>query len=66
LAGIFKQRVEHQRPRLGDGLLHGQHADEVIADAQMIALGLDVRVDHLVVEKLRVTAACPQCASRRS
>ena len=25
----------------------------MIADAQMIALGLDIRVDHLIVEKLR-------------
>ena len=49
----LQQRIEHQRPCLGDGLFHRQHADEVIADAQMIALGFDVRIDHLVVEKLR-------------
>ncbi len=49
----LQQRIEHKRPRLGDGLFHGQHADEVVADAQMVALGLDVGVDHLVVEKLR-------------
>ena len=50
----LEQRIEHQRPGLGDGLLHRQHADEVIADAEVIALGFDVGVDHLVVEKLRV------------
>jgi hypothetical protein len=49
----LQQRIEHQGPRLRDGLFHRQHTDEVIADAQMIALGLDVRVDHLIVEKLR-------------
>ena len=49
----LQQRIEHQGPRLGDGLFHRQHADEVIAHAQMIALGFDVGVDHLIVEKLR-------------
>ena len=64
--GNLQQRIEHQRPGFADGLLHGQHADEVIAHAEMIALGFDVGVHHLVVEKLRVLAACLQCASRRS
>ena len=49
----LQQRVERQGPRLGDGLFHRQHADDVIADAQMIALGFDVGVDDLIVEKLR-------------
>ena len=49
----LQQRVEHQRPRLGDGLFHRQNANKVVADAQMIALGFDIGVDDLVVEKLR-------------
>ena len=49
----LQQRVQHQGPRLGDGLFHRQHANDVIAHAQMIALGFDVGVDHLIVEKLR-------------
>ena len=49
----LQQRVEDQGPRLGDGLFHRQHADDVIAYAQMIALRFDVGVDHLIVEKLR-------------
>jgi hypothetical protein len=53
LAGIFSSCVQHQRPRLGDGLFHRQHTDKVIADAQVIALGFDIGVDHLIVEKLR-------------
>ena len=55
--------VENKRPRLGDGLLHRQHANDVIADAQMIALGLDVGVHNLVVEKLR---GCGLPAMRQS
>ena len=53
VARDLQQGVQHQRPRLGDGLFHGQHADNMVADAQMIALGLDIRVHHLIVEKLR-------------
>ena len=49
----LQQRVEYQGPRFGDGLFHRQHPDDVIADAQMIAFGFDVGVDHLIVEKLR-------------
>ena len=49
----LQQRVQHQGPCLGDGLFHRQHADDVIADPQMIAFGFDVGVDHLIVEKLR-------------
>ena len=49
----LQQRVEHQGPRLGDGLFHRQHADNVIAYPQMVAFGFDVGVDHLIVEKLR-------------
>ena len=49
----LQQRIERQWPRLGDGLFHRQHPDEVIAHAQMIAFGFDVRVDDLIVEKLR-------------
>ena len=49
----LQQRIERQGPRFGDGLFHRQHPDDVIADAQMIALGFDVRVDDLIVEELR-------------
>ncbi len=49
----LQQHVEHEGARLGDGLFHRQDADDVIAYAQMVAFGLDVRVHHLIVEKLR-------------
>jgi hypothetical protein len=49
----LEQRIQHQRTGLGDGLLHGEHTDGVIADTKIIALGLDVGVDHLIIEKLR-------------
>ena len=48
----LQQRIERQGPRLGDGLFHRQHPDDVIAHAQMIALGFDVGVDDLIVEEL--------------
>ena len=53
VGGDLQQRVEHQGPRLCDGLFHRQHTDDVIAYAQMIAFRFDVGVDHLIVEKLR-------------
>ena len=49
----LQQRIERQGPRFGDRLFHRQHPDDVIAHAQMVALGFDVRVDDLIVEKLR-------------
>ena len=49
----LQQRIKDKRSRLGNGLLHRQHADDVIADTEMIAFGFDVGVDDLVVEKLR-------------
>src|SRR5580658_7072668 len=48
----LKQRVEHQRSCFGDSLLHRQDANDVVANSQMMAFGLNVRVDDLVVEKL--------------
>src|SRR5208283_5659423 len=56
------QRIERQWPRFGDGLFHGQDTHDLIAHAQMIAFGLDVRVDDLIVEKLcglRLTRNAP-------
>ena len=49
----LQKRVQHQGPRLVDGLFHRQHTDDVIAYPQMIAFRFDVGVDHLIVEKLR-------------
>ena len=46
VARDLQQSIEHQRPCLGDGFLHRQHADEVIAHAQMVALGLDIGIDR--------------------
>ena len=66
IARNLEQRIEHQRPCFGDGLFHRQHADEVIAHAQMVALGLNVRIDDLIIEKLRALRMLRQCASRRS
>ena len=43
LAWNLQQRIERQGPRFGDGLFHREYADDVIADAQMIAFGFDVR-----------------------
>ena len=57
VGGDLQQRVQHQGPRLCDGLFHRQHADEVIADAQVVALRFDIRVHHLIVEKLRMLRA---------
>src|SRR5258705_4305753 len=52
VARNLEQRIEHQGPGLPDGLFHRQHADEMVAHPQMIAFGLDVRIDRLVIEKL--------------
>ena len=52
VGGNLEELVEHEGPGLADGLFHREHAHGVVAHAEMIALGLDVRVDHLVVEKL--------------
>ncbi|MGC2367180.1 MAG: hypothetical protein WA555_19395 [Candidatus Sulfotelmatobacter sp.] len=49
----LQQRVQYQGPRLGDGLFHRQHTDDMITDPQMIAFGFDVGVGHLIVEELR-------------
>jgi hypothetical protein len=49
----FQQRVQRQGPRFSYGLFHREYADDVIAHAQMIAFGFDVRVDDLIVEELR-------------
>ncbi len=35
------------------GLLQGQYSDEMIANTQMIAFGLDCRINNLVVKELR-------------
>jgi hypothetical protein len=48
----LEQCVQHERPRLCDGLFHRQHADDVVADAQMVAFGFDVGINYLIVEKL--------------
>ena len=40
----LQQRVEYEGTGLGDGLFHGQHADEMIANTQMIALGFDIEL----------------------
>jgi hypothetical protein len=40
-------------PGLCDGLFHRKDADEVIAHAEVIALCLDVGIDHLKIEILR-------------
>src|ERR1035437_6682540 len=49
----LQKRVQHQGPRLVDGLFHREHTDDVIAYPQMIAFRFDVGVDYLIVEKLR-------------
>ena len=49
----LQKRVQHQGPRLVDGLFHRQHTNDVIAYPQMIAFRFDVGVDYLIVEKLR-------------
>jgi hypothetical protein len=49
----LEEPVKYQRPRLGDGLFHRENADEMIADAEVVALRLDVGIDHLIVEVLR-------------
>ena len=49
----LQQCIEHQRPGLRDRFFHRQHANEVVAHAQMIALRFDIRICDLVVEKLR-------------
>jgi hypothetical protein len=46
----LQKYVEHEGTRLGDGLFHRQHADNVIAYAQMIALRFDIGVHHLIVK----------------
>jgi hypothetical protein len=45
--------VQDERPGLSDRLFHRQDAHKVIADAEVIAFGFDIRVDDLIVEKLR-------------
>jgi hypothetical protein len=52
LAGIFSNSSSTAGRGLGDGLFHGQHAHDVIADKQLVAFRFDVGIDHLVVEKL--------------
>ena len=52
-AGILSNASSTRGRVSRDGLLHRQHADEVVAHAQMIALRFDVGVHHLIVEKLR-------------
>jgi hypothetical protein len=49
----LQQCVQHARPCLRDGLFHRQRAADVVADAQMVALGFDVGIHYLIVEKLR-------------
>jgi hypothetical protein len=48
----LQQCVQHERPRLRDGLFHRQHAADVVADAQLVVLGFDVGIHYLIVEKL--------------
>jgi len=52
VGGDLQQRVQYQGPRLGDGLLHRQHTDDVIADPQMITFRFDIGITHLIVKKL--------------
>ena len=49
----LEEPVKDQRPCLCNGLFHREDADEMVADAEVVALRLDVGVDHLVVEVLR-------------
>ena len=51
--GDLQQLIQNKGPGLGDSLLHRQYADKVIAHAEMIALGLNVGIDNLIVKKLR-------------
>ena len=53
VAGNLEKRVERQWPGLRNGFFHGQDTDDVIAYTQVVAFCLDIRIDHLVVEKLR-------------
>src|ERR1019366_2963582 len=48
----FQERVKHKRAGLGDRFFHRQDPNEMSANAQVIALGFDIGVDHLIVEKL--------------
>jgi hypothetical protein len=52
VARNLQQCVQHARPCLRDGLFHRQRAADVVADAQMVALGFDVGIHYLIVEKL--------------
>jgi len=51
--GDLQQLIQNKGPGFSDRLLHRQHADKVIAHAEMIALGFNVGIDNLIVKKLR-------------
>src|ERR1700746_2178736 len=48
----FQEVPQNKWLGLADGLLNRQHADIVIADAEMVALSLNVGICDLIVEKL--------------
>jgi hypothetical protein len=50
--GDFEELIQHKGPRLADCFLHGEDTDEMVSHSQVVALGLDVRVDNLIVKEL--------------
>ena len=50
LAGDLVQVLQQERERLARRLLHRQHLDEAVTDHQVVAMAVDGRVRHEVVE----------------
>ena len=66
LAWISSSCFKNQRLGLADGLLHCQDANEMIANPQVIAFCLNIRVRNLEVEELPASPDGPQCAICRN
>ena len=48
----FQKLLQNERLGLADGIFNCQHADIVIADAEMVAFSLNVGICDLIVKKL--------------
>jgi len=48
----FQKLLQNERLGLADGIFNCQHADIVIADAEMVAFSLDVGICDLIVKNL--------------
>src|ERR1017187_90780 len=69
IARDLQKRIKDKGPRFRYCLFHRENADEVIANAKVVAFGLDVRIDDLVVEKLgmlRPTGHAPIVVVKKS